>query len=488
MKLSQTKVKFEVHIMCETIKTDNMKELKCPHCGSVFTVDEADYASIVSQVKNAEFDAEVERRIEELEARHKAEQELAETKSQQEFTARMNAKEQVLNAKDLEIERLKSQMESLTAQLNSEKEMEIGHLKDQLEHIVAQKDAERNLALAEKEKTISSLQSTINEADTRLKMAVMEEQKRAEQLVQERDHTISQLQSDMKMERFKAEAETAKLKEQHKLELQTKQEQIDYYKDLKARMSTKMVGETLEIHCSTLFNQLLRPILPNAYFEKDNELAEGTKGDFIFRDTADGVEYVSIMFEMKNEMDTTATKHKNEDFLKKLDDDRRKKGCEFAVLVSLLEPDNELYNGGIVDVSHRYEKMYVIRPQFFIPLITLLVQTSKKSLEYKKQLIQAQSREVDVTNFENKLTEFREKFGRHYDLASRKFNDAIKQIDDTIAKLQKVKENLLGSENYLRLAQQDTTDLTIKKLTRGNPTMKQKFDEARTQHATDGTN
>ena len=488
MKLSQTKVKFEVHITCETIKTDNMKELKCPHCGSVFTVDEADYASIVSQVKNAEFDAEIERRIEELEARHKAEQELAKTKSQQEFTARMNAKEQVLNAKDLEIERLKSQMESLTTQLNSEKEMEIGHLKDQLEHIVAQKNAERNLALAEKEKTIASLQSTINEADTRLKMAVMEEQKRSEELVQERDHTISLLQSDMKMKRFKAEAETAKLKEQHKLELQTKQELIDYYKDLKTRMSTKMVGETLEVHCSTLFNQLLRPILPNAYFEKDNDVAEGTKGDFIFRDTEDGVEYVSIMFEMKNEMDTTTTKHKNEDFLKKLDEDRRKKECEFAVLVSLLEPDNELYNGGIVDVSHRYEKMYVIRPQFFIPLITLLVQTSKKSLEYKKQLIQAQNREVDVTNFENKLNEFRDKFGRHYDLASRKFNDAIKQIDDTIAKLQKVKENLLGSENNLRLAQQDTADLTIKKLTRGNPTMKQKFDEARALHTTEEIN
>lgn len=465
-----------------------MKELKCPHCGSVFTVDEADYASIVSQVKNAEFDAEIERRIEELEARHKAEQELAKTKSQQEFTARMNAKEQVLNAKDLEIERLKSQMESLTTQLNSEKEMEIGHLKDQLEHIVAQKNAERNLALAEKEKTIASLQSTINEADTRLKMAVMEEQKRSEELVQERDHTISLLQSDMKMKRFKAEAETAKLKEQHKLELQTKQELIDYYKDLKTRMSTKMVGETLEVHCSTLFNQLLRPILPNAYFEKDNDVAEGTKGDFIFRDTEDGVEYVSIMFEMKNEMDTTTTKHKNEDFLKKLDEDRRKKECEFAVLVSLLEPDNELYNGGIVDVSHRYEKMYVIRPQFFIPLITLLVQTSKKSLEYKKQLIQAQNREVDVTNFENKLNEFRDKFGRHYDLASRKFNDAIKQIDDTIAKLQKVKENLLGSENNLRLAQQDTADLTIKKLTRGNPTMKQKFDEARALHTTEEIN
>mgnify|MGYP005753188431 FL=1 len=465
-----------------------MKELKCPHCGSVFTVDEADYASIVSQVKNAEFDAEIGRRIDELEARHKAERELAETKIQQEFTAQMSAKEQALNAKNSEIERLKSQMEFLATQLNSEKEMEIGHLKDQLEHIVAQKDAERNLALAEKEKTIASLQSTINEADTRLKMAVMEEQKRSEELVQERDHTISLLQSDMKMERFKAEAETAKLKEQHKLELEAKQEQIDYYRDFKTRMSTKMIGESLETHCSTLFNQMLRPILPNAYFEKDNDVTEGTKGDFIFRDMEDGVEYVSIMFEMKNEMDTTATKHKNEDFLKKLDEDRRKKRCEFAVLVSLLEPDNELYNGGIVDVSHRYEKMYVIRPQFFIPLITLLVQTSKKSLEYKKLLIQAQNREVDVTNFENKLNEFRDKFGRHYDLASRKFNDAIKQIDDTIAKLQKVKENLLGSERYLGMAQHDTEDLTIKKLTRGNPTMKQKFDEARALHAMNETN
>lgn len=465
-----------------------MKELKCPHCGSVFTVDEADYASIVSQVKNAEFDAEIGRRIDELEARHKAEWELAETKIQQEFTAQMSAKEQALNAKNSEIERLKSQMEFLATQLNSEKEMEIGHLKDQLEHIVVQKDAERNLALAEKEKTIASLQSTINEADTRLKMAVMEEQKRSEELVQERDHTISLLQSDMKMERFKAEAETAKLKEQHKLELEAKQEQIDYYRDFKTRMSTKMIGESLETHCSTLFNQMLRPILPNAYFEKDNDVTEGTKGDFIFRDMEDGVEYVSIMFEMKNEMDTTATKHKNEDFLKKLDEDRRKKRCEFAVLVSLLEPDNELYNGGIVDVSHRYEKMYVIRPQFFIPLITLLVQTSKKSLEYKKLLIQAQNREVDVTNFENKLNEFRDKFGRHYDLASRKFNDAIKQIDDTIAKLQKVKENLLGSERYLGMAQHDTEDLTIKKLTRGNPTMKQKFDEARALHQTEETN
>lgn len=473
-----------MHIKCEIRKTDNMKELKCPHCGSVFTVDEADYASIVSQVKNAEFDAEIGRRMEELEARRKAEQELAEARTRKEFNDLMNDKEKELTAKENEIERLKSQMETLTVQLNGERQLEVDRLKEQLKNIEARKDAERNLALAEKEKTITALQSTVNQADTRLKMAVMEEQKRAEQELQEKNYTISQLQSDVKMVRFKAEAETAKLKEQHKLELEAKQEQIDYYRDFKTRMSTKMIGESLETHCSTLFNQLLRPILPNAYFEKDNDVAEGTKGDFIFRDKEDGVEYVSIMFEMKNEIDTTATKHKNEDFLKKLDEDRRKKGCEFAVLVSLLEPDNELYNGGIVDVSHRYEKMYIIRPQFFIPLITLLVQTSKKSLEYKKQLIQAQSREVDVTNFENKLTEFREKFGRHYDLASRKFNEAVKQIDDTIAKLQKVKENLLGSENNLRLAQQDTTDLTIKKLTRGNPTMKQKFDEARTQHAT----
>lgn len=488
MELNQIRPNFEMHIKCEIRKTDNMKELKCPHCGSVFTVDEADYASIVSQVKNAEFDAEIGRRMEELEARRKAEQELTEARTRKEFAEQMNGKEKELIAKENEIERLKSQMETLSVQLNGERQLEVDRLKEQLKNIETQKDAERNLALAEKEKTITALQSTVNQADTRLKMAVMEEQKRAEQELQARDHTISQLQSDMKMERFKAEAETAKLKEQHKLELEAKQEQIDYYRDFKTRMSTKMIGESLETHCSTLFNQLLRPILPNAYFEKDNDVTEGTKGDFIFRDMEDGVEYVSVMFEMKNEMDTTSTKHKNEDFLKKLDEDRRKKKCEFAVLVSLLEPDNELYNGGIVDVSHRYEKMYIIRPQFFIPLITLLVQTSKKSLEYKKQLIQAQSREVDVTNFENKLTEFREKFGRHYDLASRKFNEAVKQIDDTIAKLQKVKENLLGSENNLRLAQQDTTDLTIKKLTRGNPTMKQKFDEAQALHAMNETN
>lgn len=456
-----------------------MKELRCPKCGNVFKVDEADYASILNQVKNAEFEAEIERRIKEMEARHQAEQALESTKAEQDFANKINKKDLELNAKDAEISRLKSEMEVMLAKLNGEKDQEINRLKDQLKNIANQKDSERQLALAEKDKTIAALNAAIGQEASKLKIAVMEEQKKSEQAIQEREQVINKLKSEMTLERFKAQAETEELNKRHLLELQNKQEQIDYYKDLKTRMSTKMVGETLEIHCSTLFNQLLRPIMPNAYFEKDNEVADGTKGDFIFRDQADGIEYISIMFEMKNEMDTTSTKHKNEDFFKKLDEDRRKKNCEYAVLVSLLEPDSELYNGGIVDVSHRYEKMYVIRPQFFIPLITLLVQTSRNSLEYRKQLIQAQSKEVDVTNFERKIEEFKTKFGKHYELASRRFGEAIKQIDDTIAKLQKVKESLISSENNIRLANQDTEELTIRKLTYKNPTMKQKFEEAR---------
>ena len=434
-----------------------MKELKCPKCGSVFTVDEADYASIVSQVKNAEFDAEIARRMKELDSRHKAEQELASTKAEQDFQQKMTRKELELGAKDAEIVRLRAQLAG----------------------IEAQKESEKSLALAEKDKMIARLSSTIEQHDSKLQVAVMEERNKSKRSLQEKDSEIAKLVSEAELEKSRAQVHEAELIKRHENELRTKQELVDYYKDLKTRMSTKMVGETLEIHCSTLFNQMLRPMMPFAYFEKDNDAQDGTKGDFIFRDSEDGIEYISIMFEMKNEMDTTATKHKNEDFFKKLDDDRRKKGCEFAVLVSLLEPDSELYNGGIVDVSYRYPKMYVVRPQFFIPIITLLVQTSKKSLEYRKKLMLAQSKEVDVTNFENKLNDFKTKFGRHYELASKKFEDAVKQIDDTIAKLLKVKENLLGSENNLRLATQDTEDLTIRKLTYKNPTMKQKFEEAR---------
>lgn len=419
-----------------------MKELKCPKCGSVFSVDEADYAFILGQVKNQEFEAELRKRMADIDSRHKAEQQVEVAK------------------KDAEIAQLRSRLEAITAQ----------------------KDNERNLALAAKDQQITRLNATIEQHQSNLQIALLNKQRETQEIIQRKDSQIQKLKSDADLERSQAQIRESELIKRHQHELQAKQELVEYYKDLKTRMSTKMVGETLEIHCSTLFNQLLRPVMPFAYFEKDNDATDGTKGDFIFRDSEGGTEYVSIMFEMKNEMDTTATKHKNEDFLKKLDEDRRKKNCEFAVLVSLLEPENELYNGGIVDMSHRYPKMYVIRPQFFIPLITLLVQTSKKSLEYKRQLILAQSKEVDVTNFENKLLDFKTKFGRHYELASKKFDDAIKQIDDTIAKLLKVKENLLGSENNLRLANQDTEELTIRKLTYKNPTMKAKFDEARKEN------
>ena len=445
-----------------------MKELKCPKCGSVFSVDEADYASILNQVKNQEFEAELRNRMAEMDSRHKAEQQLATAKAEQDFQSKLNRKVLELGAMEAEMTKLKS-----------EKEAEIARLRHQLESIAAQKDSERHLALAAKQQDIERLNATIRQNEANLQIALLNKQREAQEIIQRKDSQIQQLKSDADLEKSQAQIRESELIKRHQHELQAKQEMVEYYKDLKTRMSTKRVGETLEIHCSTLFNQMLRPVMPNAYFEKDNDASDGTKGDFIFRDSEDGTEYVSIMFEMKNEMDTTATKHKNEDFLKKLDEDRRKKNCEFAVLVSLLEPDSELYNGGIVDMSYRYPKMYVIRPQFFIPLITLLVQTSKKSLEYKRQLLLAQSKEVDVTNFENKLLDFKTKFGRHYELASKKFDDAIKQIDDTIAKLLKVKENLLGSENNLRLANQDTEELTIRKLTYKNPTMKAKFDEAR---------
>lgn len=456
-----------------------MKELKCPHCGQVFQVDEADYASIVSQVKNAEFDQEITRRLHEIDERHKAEQELATAKTEQSYQSQLNKKQLELSAKEAEIERLKTESNSQLEIIRGEKDSEIAQLKAQLDNIEAQKKGELELALSEKNKTISELNAVINQNETKLQLALMEERNKAQQSVQAKEAEITRLRSAAELEKRETQIHEAALLNRHAEELRMKQEQIDYYKDLKTKMSTKMVGETLEQHCSIEFEQYIRPMMPNAYFEKDNEAIDGTKGDFIFRDSEDGTEYISIMFEMKNEMDQTATKHKNDDFLKKLDDDRRKKGCEFAVLVSLLEADNDLYNNGIVNKSHLYPKMYVIRPQFFIPFLNLLVQASKKSLEYKKQLILAQSREVDVTNFESKMEEFKNKFGRHYDLASKKFDDAIKQIDDTVAKLLKIKENLLGSENNLRLAQQDTQELTIRKLTYKNPTMKAKFDEAR---------
>lgn len=425
-----------------------MKEIKCPKCGSVFSVDDADYATIVSQVRNAEFDAEMKRRTNEVYERYKAALELAKAQKDSEFQSQINVKD-----------------------------AEIDSLKNQLANIEVQKKSELNSALAAKDIKIAQLNSTIEQSAKERELAVLQEHDKAQELVRQKDNEIIELKNKIDLEKQKAQLNENSLIKKHNDEISMMQVQIDYYKDMKTKMSTKMVGETLEQHCSIQFEQYIRPMMPNAYFDKDNDVIEGSKGDFVFRDSVDGVEYISIMFEMKNEMDTTATKHKNDDFLKKLDEDRRKKGCEFAVLVSLLESDNELYNTGIVNKSHVYPKMYVIRPQFFVPFINLLVQASKKSLEYKKQLVEAKNREVDVTKFEDQLNEFKEKFGKNFRLASDKFREAIDEIDKTIAHLQKVKDALVGSENNLRLANDKAEGLTIRKLTYQNPTMKAKFDE-----------
>lgn len=434
-----------------------MKELKCPKCGNVFKVDEADYAAIVGQVKNAEFNQEVERRMKELEKQQKAEQKAETLKAEQNYQKLLSEKELNLTQKDAEIAKLQSQLEGIenTNQLSLAKE------------------------IAKKDKEIAALQTQLSSNESKLKVAILEEQNKSKDFLQKKEQEIQKLKGDMELAQKEAIIKEKNLKEDFQSRLKLKQEEVDHYKELKAHMSTKMIGESLEVHCSTEFNRVRSMMYPCAYFEKDNDASGGSKGDFIFRDTADGVEYISIMFEMKNEMETTATKHKNEDFFAKLDKDRKEKGCEYAVLVSLLEPDNELYNEGIVDVSYKYPKMYVIRPQFFMPLISLLTQASKKSIEYQKELILARQQSVDVTNFENKVNAFRDKFAGHYQKASEKFNKAIEEIDKTIKSLQKMKDNLLSSENYLRLANNDTEELSIKKLTRGNPTMKEKFEEAR---------
>ena len=549
-----------------------MKEIRCPKCQSVFQVDEADYASIVSQVKNAEFNDELNRRLEEVRKQYAAELKADVMKSEQTFGQQLSAKDLEIGEKNTEIERLKAQIDSMaqakalelaeemskkdqeiselkakiestaqakalelagemnkkdqeiselkakiestaqakalelagemnkkdqeiselkakiesTAQAKAlelagemnKKNQEISELKAKIESMVQTNALELAGELAKKDKEISELKSTISQSKDACHIAVLEEQQKAQDALKEKDNKIVELTGMVNQQKNEAALRENSIKETYEMQLKQKQEEVDYYKDLKTRMSTKMVGETLEIHCSTEFNRM-RPLFPNAYFEKDNDASGGSKGDFIFRDYEDGFEYISIMFEMKNEMDQTATKHKNEDFLKKLDEDRRAKKCEFAVLVSLLEPESELYNTGIVDMSHRYPKMYVIRPQFFIPLITLLVQTSKKSIEYQRQLAIARSQSVDVTNFESRLNDFKEKFANNYRLASEKFKTAIDEIDKSITHLQKIKEALVGSERNLRLANDKADSLTIKKLTYNNPTMKEKFKEAR---------
>ena len=428
-----------------------MQEIKCPKCGEVFQVDESGYAAIVRQVRDDEFRKEIAQR----------EQAFASEKSL---------------AVDL-----------AAAKARSEKESEIAQLKARLQSGDAQKqaalreaEAQRQLELARKDAEIAQLQSRLRQSETDARLAV-------QNAVQSRDAQIVQLRNEMDREKLAAQLRAKSAEEQHKLEISQKDEQIAYYRDFKAKQSTKMVGESLEQHCMTEFNRIRALAFKNATFEKDNDARTGSKGDFIYRDRTDeGMEFISIMFEMKNEMDTTATKHKNEDFFKELDKDRREKGCEYAVLVSLLEGDSELYNGGIVDVSHRYPKMYVIRPQFFIPMITLLRNAALDSLQYRTELELVRRQNIDITHFEDEMNDFKAKFSKNYELSSRRFKEAIDEIDKTIVHLQKTKDALLSSVNNLRLANNKAMDLSIKRLTRNNPTMQEKFAAVRQAQEEDG--
>lgn len=430
-----------------------MPEIKCPKCGEVFTVDESGYAAIVSQIKDAEFHKDLCERVAQLEKAKDGELSLLKTQAEAE-------KAQSVSALNQEIEKLKAQLSAQGKDYELAQERALSSLRQENEQLKAK------IGCNAQEKALA-----VNTAVSAQKDEIIAKEKQI--LLLE-----TQLQDAAKDKQLQEQS----LKEKYAFQLKEKDDQIAYYKDLKTKMSTKMVGETLEQHCEIEFNRLRATGFQNAYFEKDNDAKTGSKGDFIFRDkTDDGIEYISIMFEMKNEMPTTAAKHKNEDFFKELDKDRNEKGCEYAVLVSLLEADNEFYNTGIVDVSYKYPKMYVIRPQFFIPIITLLRNAAANSIQYQRQLTEYRSQNVDVTNFESKLLDFQDKFSQNYTRALRKFEEAIQSIDKSIAALQKTKADLLSSENQLRLANDKAQDITIKKLTRGNPTMQQKFAELKNQ-------
>lgn len=531
-----------------------MNEIKCPHCGKVFQVDERGFADILRQVQTAEFDKEIaqregmlqeqnaqavklavakaqqdaqaetaqrDARIAELETRlaaEKREREQAEKSSQIEHA---NELEAALAKKQAEIVQLQADVKKLSADHDAQNRI----AKAEHERLLSDATAQRDAEIAALRQQISSQESAFKqqlesqvqqysqkiaadkaesarvaaEESAKLQQTIVAQKQRLESQTQqfraEKELAVSEaravaerqrdeLAAQVKLQEARAAQEQAALREKMTNELAAKDELIKYkdeeiarVKEMKARLSTKMVGESLERHCETEFNKIRATAFPHAYFEKDNDVVDGTKGDFVFRETdpATGEEVVSIMFEMKNENDETRTKHKNEDFFAKLDSDRKKKGCEYAVLCTMLEPENELYNEGIVDVSYRYEKMYVIRPQFFIPIISILRNAALSALQYKTELAEVRNQNIDITNFENSMEDFKTKFARNYDLASRKFQTAIDEIDKTIDHLQKTKEALLGSERNLRLANDKAQDLTIKKLTRKNPTMKAKF-------------
>lgn len=410
-----------------------MSEIKCPKCGEVFEIDETNYNLLISQVRNDEFNKELKSREQSLKESSLKDVELAVAKAKEEEKDKLNF-----------LEKQVIELNSKLKDSENEKNTEMSNLKHEFE--------------TEKLKLQSKIDN--NEKDKELEI---------QKLLSDKEKEINEL---------KLNVETSDIN--HQNELKRKDDEIAYYKDLKARQSTKMVGETLEQHCQIEFNRLRATAFKNAYFEKDNDVKTGSKGDYIYRDyTDEKIEFISVMFEMKNENDETATKHKNEDFFKELDKDRKEKKCEYAVLVSLLERDNELYNQGIVDVSYKYDKMYVIRPQFFIPLLTLLKNISLNSAQYQKQLIELKSQNIDISNFEEQMTDFKNQFGRNYELATKKFAMAIDEIDKSIDHLNKIKEALLGSQNQLRLANNKVEDLSIKKLTKDNPTMIAKLEAVR---------
>ena len=426
-----------------------MQEIKCPKCGEVFQVDESGYSAIVQQVRDKEFSKELKSREAQFELEKDNAVQLAKLAIEKDLSEK-------LIQKDSEIAKLKADI--TTEQISK---------KSEISETIAQKDKEivelkNKLASFDKDKELE-LTKLVNKMNTELS---------------EKDTCIAKLNNEKELTQKESQLKEQSLKDQYEEKLRFKDEEIARYKDFKAKLSTKMVGESLEQHCEIEFNKLRATGFQRAYFEKDNDAKTGSKGDYIYRESdPEGGEFISIMFEMKNEMDSTSTKKKNEYFLKELDKDRREKKCEYAVLVSLLEPENELYNSGIVDMSHRYPKMYVIRPQFFIPIITLLRNASLNSLEYRKELAVIKAQNIDVSNFEAQMNDFKEKFAKNYELASRKFKTAIEEIDKTIDHLQKTKEALLSSENNLRLANSKAEDLTIKRLTRNNPTMEAKFAE-----------
>ena len=429
-----------------------MAELKCPHCGQAFTVDDAELGSIMAQIRDQEFEKDLKSRTEELK-KH-----LQETHKLEMTALEKDIRNEVKESHAEEVEELKEKLRDAETELKDKVRETEEELKEKLRDTKDELEEKLRKSQDKAKDLQAKLDSMKEVMENRQKVAVLEAVKEVEDQKRE-------LEQDLQAEKNKAAVIIAQ-----------KDEQIEFYKDLKTKMSTKMVGETLEQHCEIQFNQLRATAFKNAFFEKDNDIRSGSKGDYIYRECDEnGVEIISIMFEMKNEMDETATKHKNEDFFKELDKDRKEKGCEYAVLVSLLESDSELYNAGIVDVSYKYEKMYVVRPQCFIPIITLLRNAAMNALMYKQELAVVRNQDIDVTDFEERLLSFKNDFSRNYDLAHSHFDKAIDEIDKTIQHLEKVKKELLGSDNQLRIANNKVEDVSIKKLTKGNPTMQAKF-------------